>query len=71
MAADVVKLRATRSDSAPWWPETPRCRETTHLLPQFRLEVGVQGCPPPKAVAEILAQRQGTLYQDWGFSKRC
>lgn len=45
--------------------------EITRLLPRLRLEVGVQGRPPPKAAAEILAQRQGTLYQDWGFSKRC
>lgn len=47
--------------------------ETPGQLLWLHVEVGVQGCPPSEALAEILTWGQGgggTLYQDWGFLKR-
>ena len=72
MAADGVKFKVTEPDSAaqevPCWVETPG------QLLWLHVEVGVQGCPPSEALAEILTWGRGgvggTLYQDWGFLKR-
>lgn len=71
MAADEVKFKVTElaidsvAQEVPYWVETPG------QLLRLHVEVGVQGCPPSEALAEILtgAGAGGTLYQDWGFLK--
>ena len=55
--ADGVKFKVTEPDSAT--REALCCVETPGQLLWLQVEVGMQGCPPSEALAEILTQGQG------------